>query len=276
VLGHASFLCKALGEGEQKSRDSTPPFPSKNRLFRRHSRQNDPLLFIVEKSHPLLTRVSGASHRANSRQNDKHAKKGKNGAAAGAAEKHGRGLAELSERKHLTSREVERLIEATKGRRNGIRGRCLLLLMFRHGLRVSEACGMKLDQVDTESRVLHVARLKGGLSTTQPLRSDELRAVSAWLKERARMKPIGKAFFVSEQRKPLHRSTVNLLLITYSRAASLPLFVHPYMLRHACGFALADQGADTRLIQDYLGHRNIQHTVKYTATNPARFEKLWR
>jgi len=103
-----------------------------------------------------------------------------------------------------------------------------------------------------------------------------LRAISAWLKERARMKPTGKAFFVSEQRKPLHRSTVNLLLRKYSAAASLPLLVHPHMLRHACGFALADQGADTRLIQDYLGHRNIQHTVKYTATNPARFEKLWR
>jgi type 1 fimbriae regulatory protein FimB len=73
-----------------------------------------------------------------------------------------------SDRKHLTSREVERLIEATKGSRNETRDHCLLLLMFRHGLRVSEACRMKLDQVDTESRVLHVARLKGGLSTTQP------------------------------------------------------------------------------------------------------------
>jgi type 1 fimbriae regulatory protein FimB len=190
--------------------------------------------------------------------------------------KTGRAGAEISDRKHLTSREVERLIEATKGRRNEVRDRCLLLLMFRHGLRVSEACRMKLDQVDTESRVLHVARLKGGLSTTQPLRSDELRAISAWLKERARMKPMSKAFFVSEQRKQMHRSTVNLLLITYSKAASLPLLAHPHMLRHACGFALADQGADTRLIQDYLGHRNIQHTVKYTATNPTRFEKLWR
>jgi type 1 fimbriae regulatory protein FimB len=90
-------------------------------------------------------------------------------------------LAEVSERKHLTSREVERLIEATKGRRNEGRDPCLLLLMFCHGLRVSEACRIKLDQVDTESRVLHVARLKGGLSTTQPLRSDELRAISAWL-----------------------------------------------------------------------------------------------
>ena len=76
--------------------------------------------------------------------------------------------------------------------------------------------------------------------------------------------------------KPLHRSTVNLALQKYSAAASLPLLAHPHMLRHACGFALADQGADTRLIQDYLGHRNIQHTVRYTATNPARFEKLWR
>jgi type 1 fimbriae regulatory protein FimB len=148
--------------------------------------------------------------------------------------------------------------------------------MFRHGLRVSEACRMKLDQVDVESRVLHVTRLKGGLSTTQPLRGDELRAVRAWLRERARRKPTGKAFFVSEQRKPLHRSTVNLAQRKYSTAASLPLLAHPHMLRHACGFALADQGADTRLIQDYLGHRNIQHTVKYTATNPARFEKLWR
>ena len=206
-------------------------------------------------------------------------KRGKTGGSARgrtSAGNTGRGLAEISDRKHLTSREVERLIEATKGRRNEIRDRCLLLLMFRHGLRVSEACGMKLDQVDTESRVLHVARLKGGLSTTHPLRGDELRAISAWLKERARMKPAGKAFFVSEQRKPLHRSTVNLLMETYSKAASLPLLVHPHMLRHACGFALADQGADTRLIQDYLGHRDIQHTVKYTATNPTRFEKLWR
>jgi type 1 fimbriae regulatory protein FimB len=160
-------------------------------------------------------------------------------------------------------------------RRNEGRDRCLLLLMFRHGLRVSEACRLKLDQVDTESRVLHVARLKGGLSTTHPLRSDELRAIAGWLKERARMKPAGKTFFVSQQRKPLHRSTVNLLLQKYSGAAALPLRAQPHMLRHACGFALADQGADTRLIQDYLGHRNIQHTVNYTATNPARFQKLW-
>lgn len=181
-----------------------------------------------------------------------------------------------SDRKHLTGLEVQKLIDAVKGSRNEARDRCLLLLMFRHGLRVSEACGLKLDQVDTESRILHVARLKGGLSTTHPLRGDELRAINTWLKERSRKKSASKTFFLSEQRKPLHRSTVNLLLQKCSALASLPLCAHPHMLRHACGFALADQGADTRLIQDYLGHCNIQHTVKYTATNPARFERLWR
>jgi type 1 fimbriae regulatory protein FimB len=179
-------------------------------------------------------------------------------------------------RDYLTGLEVGKLIAATRGTRNQARDRCLLLLMFRHGLRVSEACRLKLDQVNTQSRVLHVVRLKRGLSTTQPLRGDELKAIGAWLKERARMEPKGKTFFVSEQRRPLHRSTVNFLLDACSKAAALPFSVHRHMLRHGCGFALADQGADTRLIQDYLGHRNIQHTMRYTAANPARFEKLWR
>jgi type 1 fimbriae regulatory protein FimB len=188
----------------------------------------------------------------------------------------GRGADSGSDRKHFTGHEVEQLIRATKGSRNEARDRCLLLLMFRHGLRVSEACRMKLDQVDIASRVLHVTRLKGGLSTTHPLRGEELRAITAWLKERARAKPTGKTFFVSEQRTPLHRSTVNLVLQKCSDTAGLSVRAHPHMLRHACGYALADQGADTRLIQDYLGHRNIQHTVRYTASNPARFERLWR
>ena len=94
--------------------------------------------------------------------------------------------------------------------------------------------------------------------------------------QRAGLKAPGWTFFLSEQRKPLQRSTVNLALRKYGEKAKLPVAVHRHMLRHACGFALADQAADSRLIQDYLGHRNIQHTVRYTATNPARFEKLWR
>jgi len=182
----------------------------------------------------------------------------------------------MNDRRHLVAAEVEKLLAAVKGTRHAVRDRCLLLLMFRHGLRVSEACGLKLSQVDTESRVLHVARLKQGLSTTQPLRGDELRAIKAWLTIRAKMTPATDAFFISERRKVLSRKTAWLAIRTYGQLAGLPLEAHPHMLRHACGFALADQGADTRLIQDYLGHRNIQHTVRYTATNPARFERLWR
>jgi len=182
----------------------------------------------------------------------------------------------MSDRKHLVSAEVDKLREAAKGSRNVARDRCLLLLMFRHGLRVSEACGLVLSQVDMESRVLHVKRLKDRLSTTHPLRGDELRAIKAWLADRAKMKPETDAFFISERRGPLSRKTVWFMIGHYGELAGLPVDAHPHMLRHACGFALADQGADTRLIQDYLGHRNIQHTVKYTATNPARFERLWR
>jgi len=182
----------------------------------------------------------------------------------------------MDERKHLVFAEVEKLMEVAKGSRNAARDRCLLLLMFRHGLRVSEACGLQSSQVDIESRVLHVARLKHGLSITHPLRGDEIRAIRIWLTERAKMKPDTDAFFISERRGPLSRKTAWVMIRHYGELAGLPLEAHPHMLRHACGFALADQGADTRLIQDYLGHRNIQHTVKYTATNPARFERLWR
>jgi type 1 fimbriae regulatory protein FimB len=182
----------------------------------------------------------------------------------------------MNERKHLVSAEVDKLIAAVKGSRNEARDRCLLLLMFRHGLRVSEACALQLDHVDVESRVIHVARLKKGLSTSQPLRADEMRVIKVWLIERAKMKPTGKAFFVSERRTALSRKRAWAAIRRYGELAGLPLPAHPHMLRHACGFALADQGADTRLIQDYLGHRNIQHTVIYTAANPARFERLWR
>jgi type 1 fimbriae regulatory protein FimB len=180
------------------------------------------------------------------------------------------------ERRHLTGLEVEKLLAAVKGARHEARDRCLILLMFRHGLRVSEAVGLKLADVDLEGRSLHVKRLKRGLSTTHPLRGDELRVLKAWLTERQRMRPDGKALFVSERRQPLSRKTAWVIIRDYGEEAGLAVASHPHMLRHACGYALADQGADTRLIQDYLGHRNIQHTVRYTATNPARFERLWR
>ena len=116
---------------------------------------------------------------------------------------------------------------ATKGSRFEARDRCLLLMMFRHGLRVSEACALQLDQVDTESRVMHVARLKKGLSTTHPLRGDELRVIKAWLADRAAMKATGRAFFISQRRKPLNRRTAWLTIRKYGDLAGLGIAYAP-------------------------------------------------
>lgn len=142
--------------------------------------------------------------------------------------------------------EVDRLIAATKGSRDEDRDRCLLVLMFRHGLRVSEACGLKLSQVDAENRVVHVLRLKQGLSTTQPLRPEEIRVIQAWLREAQGDEAADGCLFRQRAATALtSRKTVWLAVRKYGELAGLPLPVYPHMLRHACGYALADQGADT-------------------------------
>ncbi len=181
-------------------------------------------------------------------------------------------------RKHLTELEVDKLIKAAKTTRMGTRNVCLIMLMFRHGLRVSEATNMELSQVDVASHVLHVQRLKNGFSTVHPLRPDEIKVINAWMKDRKAMELSEsiKTFFVSERKRRMDRTSVNQLLESLSKIAELPLVAHPHMLRHACGYALADQGIDTRLIQDFLGHKNIQNTVIYTAANSARFERIWK
>lgn len=101
----------------------------------------------------------------------------------------------MKERRHLTSTEVEKILVATKEGRHAARDRCFVFLMFRHGLRVSEAVGLKLSQVDIDSGVIHVNRLKKGLPTIQPLRKEEIRAITAWLKERSSYEPLGDYFF---------------------------------------------------------------------------------
>lgn len=183
----------------------------------------------------------------------------------------------MTERKHLTRAEVDQMLAAAKGQRHEKRDRCLLLLMYRHGLRVSEASGLTLGDVSAEERRIYCGRLKRGMSTSHPLREDEVRVLKAWLRERERYAGAeGGVLFLSERGGRLTRQQIYNLVKRYGELAGLDVEAHPHMLRHGCGFALADQGADTRLIQDYLGHRNIQHTVQYTAANPARFEKLWR
>lgn len=175
-------------------------------------------------------------------------------------------------RDYLAPGEVARLLEAGKAGRHGSRDHLLLLMTFRHGLRVSEAVGLRRDELDLDRARLWVRRLKGGLSVEQPIAGDELRAIKRYLASRTDALPW---LFISERGQPLTRQAVNYLVATAALRAGLPN-VHPHTLRHSCGFALADKGHDLRLIQDYLGHRDPRHTVHYTRTSGRRFEGLWR
>lgn len=176
-------------------------------------------------------------------------------------------------RNFLTQKEVEQLLSKIPKGRNHARNTCMLLLCYFHGLRVSELLGLKLADFDLSSRVLFVRRLKNGFSTSHPLNLRVFNSLNTWLIQRTTVKVANTSeyLFPSPKGKKLARQTIYLLFQRYGELAKLDIKVHPHMLRHACGFELANKGMDTRLIQDYLGHRNISHTVRYTASNPERF-----
>jgi len=181
-------------------------------------------------------------------------------------------------REYLTAEEIAKLLSASNTSRNPERDYCMLLPMFRHGLRVSELCTLKLSDINLDTRELHVNRLKGCDSGPHPLYNGETAAVRAWLAKRAKMNPSESCdtLFISERRKALSRVTVWLMLTETARAASLEhLEIHPHMLRHSCGYALVNKGTDIRVIQGYLGHRSISSTVRYTKLDSKRFAKLF-
>jgi integrase len=183
--------------------------------------------------------------------------------------------AELRARECLTPDEVARLIKAARDGhgRYAHRDATLILIAFRHGLRAAEIADLEWSQVELgRSASLHVRRLKKGKPSVHPLRGDEVRA----LRELRRQFPDSAFVFATERGGPFTSAAVNWLIKRIGGRAQMPFPVHAHMLRHACGYALANAGHDTRALQDWLGHRNIQHTVRYTELSPTRFKDFWR
>lgn len=181
--------------------------------------------------------------------------------------------AERRSREYLTPTEVDKLaLAAGRTGRHGHRDRTLILIAYRHGLRVSELVSLQWHAIDFTDGIIHITRLKNGVASTHPLHGVEIRA----LRRLKREYPDSTYLFVSERGGPLTTSTVRKIVARAGVAAGLGLPVHPHMLRHATGFKLANDGQDTRAIQHYMGHRNIQHTVRYTELAPNRFKNFWK
>jgi integrase len=181
--------------------------------------------------------------------------------------------AELRAREHLTPTEIDQLIDAAKQNRHGHRDATMLLVCYRHGFRAAEICDLRWSQVDLDQARLHVRRVKNGTPATHTLQGDELRA----LRRLKRESPAHSDFvFLTERGGPFTTIGFAFLVSRVGKKAGFSTKVHPHQLRHACGYALANAGHDTRAIQSWLGHRSIGNTVKYTELSAARFNNFWR
>jgi type 1 fimbriae regulatory protein FimB/type 1 fimbriae regulatory protein FimE len=174
---------------------------------------------------------------------------------------------------YLTGAEIERLMTAAKSSsRYGHRDATMILIGYRHGLRASELCDLQWSQVELNAGRLHVRRAKRGTPSVHPLRGDEIRALRRLEREQGPSSHV----FMTERGGPMTPKAFNALFGRVGARAGLPFPIHPHMLRHGCGYALANAGHDTRALQAYLGHKNIQHTVRYTELAPDRFKDFWR
>jgi len=176
-------------------------------------------------------------------------------------------------REYLTESEIEKLRQAARQQgRHGHRDDTLILLMFRHGFRVSELIALRWEQVDLKQGLLHVYRIKHGLPATHPIRGIELRALRQLQRDYSHTPYV----FVSERKAPLTDRTVHHIIARAGQQAHFKFTVHPHMLSHSTGFYLANEGHDTRAIQAYLGHANIKNTVIYTNLTAQRFNQFWK
>jgi type 1 fimbriae regulatory protein FimB/type 1 fimbriae regulatory protein FimE len=179
-------------------------------------------------------------------------------------------------REHLTEEEVDKLLAALKGNRHGHRDWLIGLLIYRHGLRVSEACDLRWDDIDLRKRTVIIRRLKGSTDSVHYLERDELNGLKL-LHRQQQANGIKAAYvFINERGQPFGRMGIGRMVERAGEAARLPFPVHVHMLRHSTGYALAARGMDTRRLQHFLGHASITNTVRYTAMSPEPFKDIWR
>ena len=157
--------------------------------------------------------------------------------------------AELRTREHLLPAEIDKLIAAAR----------------------KHSRYLEWSQIDFDTATMHVRRVKNGKPATHPIRGDEMRAL-----RKLRRDTTGPYVFTSERGSPFTPAALNRHIKRLGDKTSIGFQVHVHMLRHACGYALANAGHDTRAIQDYLGHKAIQHTVRYTELSPVKFKDFWR
>jgi len=181
--------------------------------------------------------------------------------------------ADVRAREYLTGAEIDRLIITAKKNRHGHRNATMILVAYRHGLRVSELVTLRWEAVDFNQGQLHVNRAKNGSPAVHLIPGRELRALRQLQREQD---PASPFVFTSERGAPLTSAGFRKLIARLGVAAQFKFLVHPHMLRHACGFKLANEGHDTRSLQAYLGHKNIHHTVRYTELTSARFKDFWK
>jgi type 1 fimbriae regulatory protein FimB/type 1 fimbriae regulatory protein FimE len=179
-----------------------------------------------------------------------------------------------SKGRHLTEAEIGKLLTALKANRHGHRDWLIGLLIYRHGLRVSEACDLRWDDIDLRKRTIMIRRLKGSTDSTHYLEWDEHKALGALWRQHAKSK--SAYVFINERGHPFGRMGIGRMIERAGEAAKLPFGVHVHMLRHSTGYALAAKGMDTRRLQHFLGHASITNTVRYTAMSPEPFKDVWR
>jgi type 1 fimbriae regulatory protein FimE len=181
--------------------------------------------------------------------------------------------ADVRPREYLTAEEIARLVRvAGKGKESGQRDATMITLAFRHGLRVSELVAVRWDQLDFKRGTFHVVRRKNGRPSVHLLRGTELRMLRKLQRDQ---RPPSPYVFTTKRKTPITAAAFRKQFARIGQAAEFPFPVHPHMLRHACGFKLANDGEDTRALQEWLGHSNIMHTVRYTELTPKRFKNFF-